>query len=180
MQHQPQPKRGRRRSRPADRSNPLPGCAQLADNCHQFTGHFTGLDVQVANAEHIGQLYANGCFGTGSHTKSAPAVLWQQPEAAAVAAAAGGTPTGETLVLFAEEAFFLHHSLRCLDVRSPNPADGSLSGDQLFEQFRTLKPTFAETYVAYVFLRSLNWVVKAGLKFGGDFCKCFFRSRELS
>lgn len=169
---QPQAKRCRRSTgaaagAPGARPNPLPGCDVVAANRYQFTGYYTGLSVEVTDGEHMRQLYENGCFGVGSQTRAAPAVLWQQPAAAAAAGA------DETLILCLEEAFFLHRTLRCLEVRSL--ADALLTTEELFAACCAAKPTFVRTYVAYVYLRAQNWVVKAGLKFGGDFRECCLR-----
>lgn len=164
---QPQPKRRRRSAgataADAVRPNPLPGCDIVAANRYQFCGHFTGLSVEVSDTEHIRQLYENGCFGVGSKTLAAPSVLWQQQQPIPD----GADDEAERLILFLEEAFFLHHTLRCLAVHSL--AGGRLSTEELFAACCAAKPAFVRTYVAYVYLRVQNWVVKGGLKFGGDF-----------
>lgn len=78
-------------------------------------------------------------------------------------------PLEESLVLFPEEAFFLHYSLKCLtiyDFRQPNDP---MSTDTFLDRCCKLNPNFISHYVAYHYLRSKNWVVKRGFKFGGDF-----------
>lgn len=74
----------------------------------------------------------------------------------------------ETLVLFFEEAFFLSYVER-LTVLS---FDGSLiCNDHLWLKFCRLKHNFIECFVAYLYLKNKNWVIKPGIKFGGHFCK---------
>lgn len=80
-------------------------------------------------------------------------------------------PLEESLMLFCEEAFFLHYTLKCLDIFD---GDGNtLSSEQLFVKFTSINWKFIRNFVAYQYLRSKNWIVKSGLKFGGDFCELF-------
>lgn len=79
-------------------------------------------------------------------------------------------PIEETLALFPEEAFFLHFSLKCLKVLNFDQTH-EFTTDELLERFCNLNPKFIERYTAYHFYRSKNWVVRSGLKFGGDFRK---------
>lgn len=110
----------------------------------QFCGYFTGLSVDVIgeqSAKFI--LNEHGCFGIGSDT---------------------------ILHLFMEEAFFLHHSLKCLRIMDLDSRE--LTTEDILNRFCSVKTDFIIKYVSYVFLRSKNWIVKSGLKFGGDFRKC--------
>lgn len=75
----------------------------------------------------------------------------------------------EVLYLSLEEAFFLSYALNCLQVL--DLASKFLSNKVMWNLFQESQPNFAETYVAYHHLRSQGWVVKSGLKYGGDFCK---------
>lgn len=76
-------------------------------------------------------------------------------------------PIPENLSLCFEEAMFLVRELKCLDVRT---LDGvAMSEELLLETFSKLKRSFLESYVAYVYLKAKNWIIKSGLKFGGDF-----------
>lgn len=74
-----------------------------------------------------------------------------------------------------EEAFFLHHTLKCLRIMDLD--DRELQTEDILKKFCSVKPDFIIKYVAYVFLRSKNWIVKSGLKFGGDFCKFIYVHR---
>lgn len=76
----------------------------------------------------------------------------------------------ESLVLYPEEAFFLHHSLKCLRVNDPFQNE-ELTTAKLLQKFCTLNKHFITHFVAYQYFRSQNWVVKCGLKYGGHFCK---------
>lgn len=76
----------------------------------------------------------------------------------------------ESLVLFLEESFFLHYALRCLSIID-FISNKELSTDEILNKFCKIKPTFITHYVSYHYLRSKNWVIKSGLKFGGDFRK---------
>lgn len=78
-------------------------------------------------------------------------------------------PLLESLVLFMEEAFFLHFTLKCLTIFDLNGQ--LLSTNVLFQKFIAINPNFVRNFVVYQYFRAKNWVVKSGLKFGGDFCK---------
>lgn len=80
-------------------------------------------------------------------------------------------PVEESLVLFPEEAFFLHFSLKCLTIYDFRQPDNPMTTDDFLDRCCKLNPNFISNYVAYHYLRSKNWVVKRGLKFGGDFRK---------
>lgn len=79
-------------------------------------------------------------------------------------------PIEETLALLPEEAFFLHYSLRCLRVMDFDQTH-ELTTHEMLEKFCKNDPKFIPKYVVYHYYRSKNWVVKSGLKFGGEFCK---------
>lgn len=74
-----------------------------------------------------------------------------------------------SLVLFLEEAFFLHQNLNCLQIL--NLDDELMETNAIWTQFCKVKERFVECYASYLYLKSKNWVIKSGLKFGGDFCK---------
>lgn len=77
----------------------------------------------------------------------------------------------ETLNLNLEEALFLCNSLECLNVYN---GEKLMSGGELWEMFCKMDRYFVQNYATYFYFRSKNWVVKSGIKFGGDFCKLFF------
>lgn len=79
-------------------------------------------------------------------------------------------PIEESLALLPEEAFFLHYSLRCLRVLDFDQTH-EFTTEEMLTKFCECDPKFIERFVVYHYYRSKNWVVKSGLKFGGDFCE---------
>ncbi|XP_070152998.1 tRNA-splicing endonuclease subunit Sen2 isoform X2 [Polyergus mexicanus] len=78
-----------------------------------------------------------------------------------------GFPIREALRLTFEETFFLLFGLGCLQVVH---FDGSLLDiNNAWLYFCKEKPDFLQKYVVYHYYRSKGWVVKPGLKYGGDF-----------
>ncbi|XP_001604779.1 tRNA-splicing endonuclease subunit Sen2 [Nasonia vitripennis] len=76
-------------------------------------------------------------------------------------------PVRETLHLTFEETFFLMYGLGCLRVID---FDGKfLSISETWEYFCKEQKSFLQKYVAYHYFRSKGWVVKTGLKYGGDY-----------
>lgn len=79
----------------------------------------------------------------------------------------------ESLHLNLEEAMFLSDTLKCLNVIHE---ENSFKQENLWKLFCETDPYFEQNYIAYHYFRAKNWVVKSGIKFGGDFCKynkCF-------
>lgn len=78
-------------------------------------------------------------------------------------------PVRETLQLTAEETFFLMYGLGCLRVMD---LDGKyLSIGETWNYFCKEDAVFLQKYAVYHYFRSKGWVVKPGLKYGGDYCK---------
>ncbi|KYQ60242.1 tRNA-splicing endonuclease subunit Sen2 [Trachymyrmex zeteki] len=78
-----------------------------------------------------------------------------------------GFPIREALHLTFEETFFLLFGLGCLQLIH---FDGSLLDiNSTWLYFCKEKPDFIQKYVVYHYYRSKGWVVKPGLKYGGDF-----------
>lgn len=75
----------------------------------------------------------------------------------------------ETLDLFLEEAFFLHHFVHCLTIKDLH--QNVIQTEDLWKQFCSLKHNFVDCFVAYLYLKSKNWVIRTGAKFGVDFRK---------
>ncbi|KAF6207577.1 hypothetical protein GE061_016024 [Apolygus lucorum] len=73
----------------------------------------------------------------------------------------------EVLHLTLEEAFFLSYGLGCLQIF--NLVENELSPEVQWELFRTAQSDFVESYVAYHHYRAKGWIVKSGLKYGGNF-----------
>ena len=165
-----------------------------------FTGiaYFTGLDIEIFDSETMTKINESGCYGmnpkprhansfnneqglkTVSDTEYNRRLEWKEKFGGATdeeEIVVGGTVAvnpfdiPQSLVLFLEEAFFLHHYIHCLDIRDLN--DESIPTELLWSRFCELKKTFVESFVAFLYLKSKNWVVKSGIKFGGDFREYF-------
>ncbi|CAG2061261.1 unnamed protein product [Timema podura] len=76
-------------------------------------------------------------------------------------------PIREMLHLTLEEAFFLSYALGCLQVL--DLFGNTLTVVDTWGLFSESQKDFIQKYVAYHHFRSKGWVVKPGLKFGGDF-----------
>lgn len=74
----------------------------------------------------------------------------------------------EELCLSLEEAFFLLDAVKCLNIYY---VDKNLSSEEAWSTFAEADKFFPQNYVAYYYFRSKNYVVKSGLKFGGDLRK---------
>lgn len=122
-------------------------------------GIFTGRAIEIEEPESVREIHENGCFGVGAVTKSTPQFLRNGQV----------DLKPERLLLFPEEAFFLSYSLKCLEILRP---DGSqMSDEECLTEFSKIHPQIIASFVAYLYLRTKNWVLKSGIKFGGDFCK---------
>ncbi|XP_015599327.1 tRNA-splicing endonuclease subunit Sen2 [Cephus cinctus] len=78
-----------------------------------------------------------------------------------------GFPVRETLHLTFQETFFLMFGLGCLQVID---FEGNfLSIKNAWNYFCKEQTDFVQKYVVYHYFRSKGWVVKSGLKYGGDF-----------
>lgn len=87
-------------------------------------------------------------------------------------------PIEESLVLSLEESYFLLTACRCLRIKSID-TDTEISTDEFLDICVSLQNDFVIRYVAYHYYRSKNWVVKSGLKFGGDFGKLNLNHGEV-
>jgi len=79
-----------------------------------------------------------------------------------------GFPIREVLHLTFEETFFLLFGLGCLQLVHFNGNFLDINNAWLY--FCKNKPDFLQKYVVYHYYKSKGWVVKPGLKYGGDFC----------
>lgn len=73
----------------------------------------------------------------------------------------------EHLSLTLEEAFFLLDGVKCLRVTH---SGRELTSQDAWMLFKSVDKYFTLNYVVYYYYRSKNWVIKSGLKFGGDYC----------
>nr|XP_011458524.1 PREDICTED: uncharacterized protein LOC101291404 isoform X2 [Fragaria vesca subsp. vesca] len=65
-----------------------------------------------------------------------------------------------------EEAFYLCHSLKCLEIVEDKC---SKNDSQLWQCLESRRALFPYLYKAYSHLRMKNWVVRSGVKYGVDF-----------
>ncbi|XP_002079665.2 probable tRNA-splicing endonuclease subunit Sen2 [Drosophila simulans] len=117
----------------------------------RYKGRFTGLSVEIVDPEQAKSLHDNGCFGKGSKSR-------------------GGPESGdedEILLLGMEESCFLAHYLNVLDIT--NLAGNFMDFHMFVEVAKDQNDKFVENLASYVYLKSKNWVIKSGIKFGGDF-----------
>lgn len=74
----------------------------------------------------------------------------------------------EKLMLTPEEAFFLLYGLGCLQIISLQ--NNILNIQQCWDLFTSADIKFMTRYVVYHYFRSKGYIVKPGIKFGGDYC----------
>lgn len=87
-------------------------------------------------------------------------------------------PVRETLHLTYEETFFLMFGLGCLRLID---FDGKyLNIGETWDYFCKEYKPFIQKYVTYHYFRSKGWIVKPGLKYGGDFCKFSMHNQFLN
>lgn len=139
-------------------------------------GYYSGLSVEIFNESDIRRLYENGCYGKAFLTKAEPEFMQKRNKRRHETEEAQTPTTTNTikkkpLILSMEETFFLCHIVKCLkvvDMLSGEP----ISAEDLWRKFTTFNKRFIISYVTYLYFKSLNWVVKTGLKYGGNFGKC--------
>ncbi|XP_045774559.1 tRNA-splicing endonuclease subunit Sen2 [Maniola jurtina] len=73
----------------------------------------------------------------------------------------------EKLMLTLQEAFFLLYGLGCLQI--VNAENNILNIEECWNLFSESESNFVEKYVVYHYFRSKGYIVKPGIKFGGDF-----------
>lgn len=159
-------------------------------------GVFTGLDIEIFDQQSIKVLIESGCFGFTSKPRQTLAYYDRQPIAKVSLEEYqrklewkekyGNEDDGKlisvneqivldpfdiprSIILFPEEAFFLQHQLKCLEVRDLE--ENVVTSEELWKEFCSLKHNFVDCYVAYLYFKSKNWVIKVGTKFGGNFRK---------
>lgn len=75
----------------------------------------------------------------------------------------------EKLMLTLQEAFFLVYGLGCLQILDDD--QHVLTVEQCWQLFTGTDRFFTEKYVVYHYFRSKGYIVKPGIKFGGDYCE---------
>lgn len=133
----------------------------------QYKGVFTGISVEVSTKEDIVALYDNGFYGKGSHSRSIPQVVFQNSNGRVLQKTEDISE--ETLCLGLEEAFFLSFYLRVLKICDED--SNEMSFERFLQEALGINNMFVESLASYLYLKSKGWVVKSGLKFGGNFCK---------
>lgn len=124
-----------------------------------FSAIFTGFTIEITDASHSKLLFDNGCFGKSSKSRSAPNVITKNHSEC----------NTENLVLDLEESFFLCYILKVLTIVDLNGKE--ITKEEFLEKAISIKNNFCQTLVGYIYLKSKNWIVKSGMKFGGDFRK---------
>lgn len=128
----------------------------------KFNAVLDGFFVEVSDEEDMKEIFNSGCFGRGSHSRSTPACLRNDKEAVELPG-----NVVETLILTHEEAFFLMHFLEVLEIKDTK--DKVLTSEELFTTFNEFNSYFTRRIVAYIYLKSKNWIIRDGTKFGSDF-----------
>uniref|UniRef100_A0A0A1XDH2 tRNA-intron lyase n=1 Tax=Zeugodacus cucurbitae TaxID=28588 RepID=A0A0A1XDH2_ZEUCU len=119
-------------------------------------GVFTGISVEIYGAEDIKKIYENGFYGKGSKSRGAPRLLTK-----------GTIDDTESLSLELEESAFLayFHGILCIqDIQSKE-----LQYKEFLEAAKNVNPNFLECFGCYLYLKSKGWIIKSGIKFGGNF-----------
>ncbi|KAH8263336.1 hypothetical protein KR044_007576 [Drosophila immigrans] len=119
----------------------------------EYKGVFNGLAVEVINTEQtsIAALHDNGGYGKGSLSRGGPN---------------SGNPQ-EKLLLGIEEACLLAYFVETLHIS--DLAGNQMSWQAFLQAAREYDAQFVYKLAAYLYLKAKNWVIKSGIKFGGDF-----------
>lgn len=125
--------------------------SQLQSSLTDSSAHgiLSGSTVILAAEQEQTRLLNSTCFG--------------RP----IVAAAEETKDKHWFQLSMEEAFYLCHSLKCLNVLGQDNVPQS--DQELWQYMTSKKDTFPESYKAYSHLRKKNWVVRSGSQYGADF-----------
>ncbi|ALC38936.1 CG31812 [Drosophila busckii] len=149
MEFKPHLKRKRSNCQDYHKLLPFPRCNET----ERYQGLFTGLCVEVANSEHakITSLHDNGCYGRGSKSRGGPM----------------SGESDETLLLGLEESCLLAYYLKVLEIT--DKLGNLLDWQAYLAAATTLDKKFVFKLAAYLYLKSKSWIIKSGIKFGGDF-----------
>ncbi|XP_054744184.1 tRNA-splicing endonuclease subunit Sen2 [Anastrepha obliqua] len=119
-------------------------------------GMFTGISVEVYSSTGIKLLYENGYYGKGSKSKGAPNVVSKD-----------NIDGNECLTLELEESCFLSYYVRVLFIHDWKGRE--VQWRQFVTLAKEINPNFLECLAAYLYLKAKGWVIKSGIKFGGNF-----------
>lgn len=142
---------------------PFPTCRDIEE---LYNGTFSGISVEVSSPCGIAGLFNNGFYGKGSHSRSVPNSLLLSSSRSQCDET---YEFKETLSLGLEEAFYLSFCLKVL--RVSNFCGEQLGWQCFLKDALQVNSLFLESLAAYIYLKSKGWVVKSGMKFGGDFRK---------
>ncbi|EDW03698.1 tRNA-splicing endonuclease subunit Sen2-1 [Drosophila grimshawi] len=150
MEFVPHFKRKRSNSKDKIKIAPFPLCAE---GQRGYQGVFTGLCVEVVDTEQarIRTLHDNGCYGKGSCSRGGPV----------------SGEADETLLLGLEEACLLTFFLEVLEIR--DVLGNVMDWNSYMQAALEYDKDFPYKLAAYLYLKSKNWIIKSGIKFGGDF-----------
>lgn len=133
----------------------------------KYEGIFTGISVEVSAKDDIIAIYDNGFYGKGSQSRSIPKVVKQN--ATSREELKNDNDVEESLSLSLEEAFFLGYYLNVLKIY--DFASTEMEYQRFLEVCMKVNDLFVESLASYLYLKSKGWVVKSGLKFGGNYRK---------
>ncbi|XP_053676181.1 uncharacterized protein LOC128726400 [Anopheles nili] len=167
---------------------PLPIRDKTHMDSFKIDAVFTGYSVHVTNPDSIRFLCLNGGFGQGMLSRAFPACILNfnegickrkrrnnaskvdsnySPVSEGFSSNICNAVSSEPLCLFLEEAFFLMQELKLLELKTV--FNKPIDIPEAFDKFRKAKRNFFVCYCAYLYLKSKNWIIKSGIKFGGDF-----------
>lgn len=128
-------------------------------------GIFTGISVDVCASEDIVTIYDSGFYGKGSQSRSTPQALIKN----STSTKTSQNEVEESLSLGLEEAFFLAYYLEVLKIYDLE--HNEMDHLKYFKNCLKVNQFFLEFLASYLYLKSKGWVVKSGLKFGGNYRK---------
>lgn len=111
------------------------------------------MEVTDDEQARIRALHDNGCYGKGSLSRGGPM---------------SGNPS-ETLLLGLEEACLLAFYIKVLQIKDMSGAE--MTWQTYLQATLEYDEDFVHKLAAYIYLKSKNWIIKSGIKFGGDFRK---------
>ncbi|XP_067622713.1 tRNA-splicing endonuclease subunit Sen2 [Eurosta solidaginis] len=120
-------------------------------------GVFTGLSVEIYCPTSIKTIYDNGFYGKGSKSRGAPRIVTKEKM----------TVNNECLTLELEESGFLAYFLGVLSICDFE--DQEIQWTEFAHAAKSLYPNYLENLAAYMYLKSKGWIIKSGIKFGGNF-----------
>lgn len=150
---------------------PLPLFKSPTGDRFKFPAVFNGSHIIVNDPIAIINFHCNGFFGTKVLGRQNQTEIDSDDEYSNIQEDTKQLQHTEQLFLSLEEAFFLL-LLNCIQITDQKQE--LLDINQAWQIFNHKNKLFLQNYLVYHYYRSRNWIVKPGLKFGGDFCKYYF------